>query len=55
MPELTLNIDRQTYSALVDRAISERRPVDLQAEVILRTSLGLSFPYSAEVADERER
>lgn len=55
MPELTLNIDKQTYSALVDRAISERRPVDLQAEVILRTALGLAFPYSVEAADEHER
>jgi hypothetical protein len=45
MPRLRLDLDRETFDALADKAFSERRPVPLQAEVILRQALGLEFPY----------
>jgi hypothetical protein len=45
MPRLRLDLDRETFEALADKAFSERRPVQLQAEVILRQALGLQFPY----------
>lgn len=45
MPKLRLDLDQETFEALTDKAFSERRPVQLQAEVILRQALGLQFPY----------
>jgi hypothetical protein len=45
---LRLYLDQETFVALTDRALRERRPVDWQAEVILRQALGLPFPYPAE-------
>jgi hypothetical protein len=48
MASLRLYLDQETFVALADRALRERRPVDWQAEVILRQALGLPFPYPAE-------
>jgi hypothetical protein len=48
MPNLKLKLDEETFDALKHRAQSERRPVDWQAEVILRQSLGLAFPCQTE-------
>jgi hypothetical protein len=45
MARLRLDLDQETFLALTDRALRERRPVDWQAEVMLRQALGLSFPY----------
>ena len=45
MPRLRLDLDRETYDALASQALAQRRPVILQAEVILRQTLGLPFPY----------
>ena len=45
MPKLRLDLDRETYEALASEALAQRRPVILQAEVILRQTLGLPFPY----------
>jgi hypothetical protein len=45
MARLRLDLDKETFIALTDRALRERRPVDWQAEVILREALGLPFPY----------
>jgi hypothetical protein len=45
---LHLEPDQETFVALTDRALRERRPVVWQAEVILRQALGLPFPYPAE-------
>ena len=45
MPRLRLDLDRETYEALASQALAQRRPVILQAEVILRQTLGLPFPY----------
>ena len=45
MARLRLDLDQETFLALTDRALRARRPVDWQAEVMLRQALGLSFPY----------
>ena len=45
MPKLHLDLDRETFEALASQALAQRRPVVLQAEVILRQTLGLPFPY----------
>jgi hypothetical protein len=52
MPNLKLKLDQETLDALERRAISERRPADWQAEVILRQSLGLAFPYPSDCRPE---
>jgi hypothetical protein len=39
-----LDLDTDTFTRLVEAAVAERRPVDWQAEVILRRALGLPFP-----------
>ena len=45
MPRLRLELDVETYDALLALAQAERRPVLNQAEVTLRQALGLPFPY----------
>lgn len=40
MARLRLELDTDTYTRLVDRAVEERRPVAWQAEVLLRQVLG---------------
>ena len=47
MPRLRLDLDRETFEALVAQALSERRSAAYQAEVILRQAMGLPFPYPA--------
>jgi hypothetical protein len=42
---IRLDLDEETLSALMDRALRERRPLDWQAAVIIRLGLGLVFPY----------
>lgn len=51
MPKLRLDLDRETYEALASEALAQRRPVILQAEVILRQTLGLPFPYPLAAPD----
>jgi hypothetical protein len=46
MPRLRLDLDRETFEALADKAFAERRPVPFQAEVILRLAVGLPFPFA---------
>lgn len=41
---LKLRLDTETADRLMDRAIREWRPVDSQAIVLLRESLGLPVP-----------
>jgi hypothetical protein len=53
MPRLKLVIDDETFEALEQRARSERRSTDWQAEVILRQSLGLPFPVPIQ-ANQKE-
>ena len=51
MPRLRLDLDLETFEALALKASSERRPVTLQAEVVLRQALGLPFPYLPKSMD----
>jgi hypothetical protein len=44
MARLRLDVDDETYDRLLSKALSERRPIHWQAEVMLRTALGLPFP-----------
>ena len=45
MPHIRIDLDQETYSALMHKADEERRPLQWQAEVLLRRALGLQFPY----------
>jgi hypothetical protein len=45
MPRLRIELDEETYSALMTCAAEERRPLMWQVEVLLRRALGLPFPY----------
>jgi len=47
MAQLTLDVDAETYQRIVEDAVSERRPIIWQAEVMLRRAAGLTFPYEA--------
>lgn len=44
MPRLRLDLDNETYQHLLRISDSERRPIVLQAEVLIRKGLGLPFP-----------
>jgi len=44
MPKVQITLDVKTFKKLTEASISERRPVPLQAEVILRRALGQPFP-----------
>ena len=59
MLRIKLTVDPETLDALERRAKSEHRPLDLQAEVMLRQALGLRFPFGTEPqgiqAAEREQ
>lgn len=41
---IKLELDQETTEKLVEIAMREKRPPAWQAEVLLRTSLGLPFP-----------
>jgi hypothetical protein len=45
MPRMELDVDQDTYELLAAEAVSQRRPIDWQAEVTLRRAVGLPFPY----------
>ena len=47
MATLQIRLDPETHGKLVDSALAERRPVNWQAEVIIRRALGLPFPMTA--------
>ena len=51
---IQLELDKNTSIKLVERSVTERRPVPWQAEILLRQALGLPFPYSDSEASERE-
>ena len=40
MPRVRLELDQQTFDALVEEAVRERRPIPWHAEIILRRALG---------------
>jgi len=45
MAQIRVDLDGDTYRRLCEVSLAERRPVDWQAEVIIRKALGLPFPY----------
>jgi hypothetical protein len=51
-----IDLDPETASALIKSAVANRRPMDWQAEVLLRQALGLPVPWppaqSPETPDE---
>ena len=51
MPRLRLDLDTETFETLLTHATAELRPVQLQAEVLLRQALGLPFPYPSPSED----
>ena len=48
MARLRLELDQETYLKLLDSALAEKRPIDWQAEVVLRRAMGLPFPRERE-------
>jgi hypothetical protein len=49
MPRIRIDIDEETYSALMHKAGEELRPLQLEAAVILWRALGLPFPYPSVI------
>jgi hypothetical protein len=49
MPRIRIDLDEETYSALMQRAHEERRPLQWEAEVLIRQALGLPFPYPSVI------
>ena len=47
MAIIRLDLDRETWERLVASAVAERRPIALQAEVMLRRACDLPFPYES--------
>jgi hypothetical protein len=45
MPRIRIDLDDETYSALMHRAGEELRGLQDQAVVLIRKGLGLQFPY----------
>jgi hypothetical protein len=45
MATIKVALDSETYAALMDDAARHLRPADWHAKAILRTALGLRFPY----------
>ena len=42
---LKLSLDPDTAAALARRAVRDLRPIDMEAEALLRTALGLPVPW----------
>jgi hypothetical protein len=49
MPRIRIDLDEETYSALMHKADEERRPLQWQAEVLIRKALNLPFPYPSNI------
>jgi hypothetical protein len=45
MATLKIDLDDETYTALIDDASRHLRPADWYVKAILRQALGLPFPY----------
>jgi hypothetical protein len=45
MPRIRIELDEETYRALMHKSDEECRPLAMQAGVLIRQSLGLPFPY----------
>jgi hypothetical protein len=55
MPTLRIALDQEMLDRLVELAVRELRPIELQATAMLRRSLGLPFPYPTAVAPTRDQ
>jgi hypothetical protein len=55
MSILRVDVDGETFDSLLKRALSERRPLLLQAAVELRRACGLQFPFPYTTHAERTR
>jgi hypothetical protein len=49
MPRIRVDLDQETYAALMLKADEERRPLQWEAEVLIRQALGLPFPYPSVI------
>jgi hypothetical protein len=49
MATLKIQLDTETYTALIEDAGRHLRPADWHAQAILRQALGLPFPYPADM------
>jgi hypothetical protein len=47
VPTIKLELDGDAYARLSERAVSERRPIVWQAEVLLRAALGMPIRTDA--------
>ena len=47
MAQVKVDLTNQAYERLVEAALTERRPVDWQAEVLIMRALKLPFPSNA--------
>ena len=48
MAQLKLDVDEETFTRLLESALTERRPIPWQASVLLRRALGLPFPIPSQ-------
>lgn len=51
MTRIRLELDQETYDRLLKAAVGERRPVVWQAEMMLRRTLGTTFPAEVTPPD----
>lgn len=51
---LKLELDQQTTDRLIEVAVEERRPIGMQAEIILRRALGLATPLQCVTCKQRD-
>ncbi len=50
--KIRLELDEQAAKHLIELALQERRPVDWQAEVLLREALGLAGPAPCGLTEQ---
>ena len=48
MARIKVDLDQETYLAVLNKALLELRPMNAQVVVLLRQALGLKFPYEEE-------
>jgi hypothetical protein len=52
MPRIRIDLNSQSFEALTRRAAAERRPIDLQAEVLIERALGVRTPEQRSPDDQ---
>ncbi len=53
MPTIKIELEQDAYERLVERAEAERRPIDWQAEVMLRRAVKLPATAPRRLPDPR--